>query len=120
MQALKRSRESHGALELDTLEARPIFSDNTLADLAPDPSNRAKELIEEGKMKASDFPDLAAEDFIKEPQTSLVDGAVFDALDTVKIVTGHRGESLRQYIHVDLQAIRAAMAMIPRLSSSRA
>ena len=40
----------------------------------------AKELIEEGKMQASDFPDLATEDFIKAPQTSLVDGAVFDAL----------------------------------------
>ena len=44
---LKRMRESRGALELDTLETRPIFSDNTLADLAPDESNRAKELIED-------------------------------------------------------------------------
>jgi integrase len=40
--------------------------------------------------------------------------------ETVKSVTGHRGESLRQYIHVDLQALRAATAMIPRISSSRA
>lgn len=38
----------------------------------------AKELIAEGKMKASDFPDLDAEDFIKPPQTSRLDGAVFD------------------------------------------
>ena len=39
----------------------------------------AKELIAEGKMQASDFPDLAAESFIKPPQTSVLDGAVFDA-----------------------------------------
>ncbi|HQQ62369.1 MAG TPA: CmpA/NrtA family ABC transporter substrate-binding protein [Pseudomonadales bacterium] len=39
----------------------------------------AKELIAEGKMKASDFPDLATVKFVKEPQTSLLDGAVFDA-----------------------------------------
>ena len=50
---LKRMRESHGALELDTLEARPIFSDNTLADLAPDPSNHAKELIEDFMVAAN-------------------------------------------------------------------
>ena len=50
---LKRMREAHGALELDTLEARPIFSDNTLADLAPDPSNHAKELIEDFMVAAN-------------------------------------------------------------------
>ena len=50
---LKRARESQGALELDTLEARAIFSDNTLADLAPDPSNRAKELIEDFMVAAN-------------------------------------------------------------------
>ena len=52
-QALKRMRESRGALALDTLEARPIFSDDTLADLAPDPSNRAKEMIEDFMVAAN-------------------------------------------------------------------
>jgi len=52
-QALKRMRESRGALELDTLETRPIFSDDTLADLAPDASNRAKELIEDFMVAAN-------------------------------------------------------------------
>src|SRR6202008_2875577 len=50
---LKRMRESRGALQLDTLETRPIFSDDTLADLAPDESNRAKELIEDFMVAAN-------------------------------------------------------------------
>jgi exoribonuclease-2 len=51
--ALKRRRESRGALELDTLETRPIFSDGTLADLAPDESNVAKEMIEDFMVAAN-------------------------------------------------------------------
>jgi len=50
---LKRIREARGALSLDTLETRPIFSDGTLADLAPDASNRAKELIEDFMVAAN-------------------------------------------------------------------
>ena len=46
-------REARGALELETLEARPIFDDGTLADLAPDESNRAKELIEDFMVAAN-------------------------------------------------------------------
>ena len=52
-QALKRLRETRGSLQLDTLETRPIFSDGTLADLAPDASNRAKELIEDFMVAAN-------------------------------------------------------------------
>jgi exoribonuclease-2 len=52
-QALKRRRDERGALALDTLETRPIFSDGTLCDLAPDPSNRAKELIEDFMVAAN-------------------------------------------------------------------
>lgn len=52
-QALKRRRTQRGALELDTLEARPIFSDGVLADLAPDESNRAKEIIEDFMVAAN-------------------------------------------------------------------
>ncbi|MFO1305021.1 MAG: RNB domain-containing ribonuclease [Burkholderiales bacterium] len=52
-QRLKRMRESRGALDLDTLEARPIMSDRTLSDLAPDESNHAKELIEDFMVAAN-------------------------------------------------------------------
>jgi VacB/RNase II family 3'-5' exoribonuclease len=52
-QHLKRMRQARGALELDTLETRAIFSDGTLADLAPDESNRAKELIEDFMVAAN-------------------------------------------------------------------
>jgi exoribonuclease-2 len=46
-QRLKRSRCERGALTLETLEVRPVFVDGgALADLRPDPKNRAKELIE--------------------------------------------------------------------------
>ena len=51
--ALKTRRESRGALELDTLETRPLFSDGTLKDLAPDASNVAKELIEDFMVAAN-------------------------------------------------------------------
>jgi exoribonuclease-2 len=50
---LKRKREARGTLELDTLEARPILRDRTLADLAPDTSNHAKELIEDFMVAAN-------------------------------------------------------------------
>lgn len=38
----------------------------------------ARELIAEGKMKASDFPDLDKETGFKGPQTGFIDGVVFD------------------------------------------
>ena len=52
-QNLKRMREKRGALTLDTLETRPIFSDGTLSDLSPDESNHAKELIEDFMVAAN-------------------------------------------------------------------
>jgi len=45
-QQLKRSRHARGALNLETLEVRPVFSGSDLTDLRPDAKNRAKELIE--------------------------------------------------------------------------
>jgi VacB/RNase II family 3'-5' exoribonuclease len=45
-QALKRRRHEDGALELQTIEARAVFDDGRLVDLAAEPPNRAKELIE--------------------------------------------------------------------------
>lgn len=38
----------------------------------------AKELIAEGKMKASEFPDFAKEDGYKAPQTEFIDGVTYD------------------------------------------
>ncbi len=52
-QTLKHRRMQRGALELDTLESRPIIFDGVLADLAPDESNRAKEIIEDFMVAAN-------------------------------------------------------------------
>lgn len=38
----------------------------------------AKELIAEGKLKASEFPDFATEDGFKPPQTHFIDGITYD------------------------------------------
>jgi nitrate/nitrite transport system substrate-binding protein len=38
----------------------------------------ARELIAEGKMKASDFPDFAEEDGFRDPQTEFIDAVTFD------------------------------------------
>ncbi|HXN08172.1 MAG TPA: RNB domain-containing ribonuclease, partial [Candidatus Acidoferrales bacterium] len=46
-QALKRRRQTKGALEFDTAENRAVYEGGVLIDLQPDPKNRAQELIEE-------------------------------------------------------------------------
>jgi exoribonuclease-2 len=46
-QALKSRRHQMGALTLKTIEARPIFEEETLRDLAEQQVNRATELIED-------------------------------------------------------------------------
>ena len=46
-QALKGQRHAHGALNLETLEARAVFDGSVLIDLQPNPKNRAQELIED-------------------------------------------------------------------------
>jgi exoribonuclease-2 len=45
--ALKERRHAMGALTLTTIEARPVFEDDTLRDLAESQHNRATELIED-------------------------------------------------------------------------
>jgi len=45
--ALKERRHAMGALTLTTIEARPVFDDGTLRDLAESQHNRATELIED-------------------------------------------------------------------------
>jgi exoribonuclease-2 len=52
-QALKRLRHQHGALSLETLETRPVFEGDILADLRPDEKNRAKQLIEDFMIAAN-------------------------------------------------------------------
>jgi exoribonuclease-2 len=46
-QALRKQRHIHGALSLETVEARPVFDGDTLSDLRGDRRNRAKDLIED-------------------------------------------------------------------------
>ncbi len=46
-QTMRGLRHEHGALGLETLEARPIFEGDALTDLLPDEDNRAKQIIED-------------------------------------------------------------------------
>jgi|HubBroStandDraft_3_1064219.scaffolds.fasta_scaffold13269_1 VacB/RNase II family 3'-5' exoribonuclease len=52
-QRLRRRRFEHGALNLETMQPRPVFDGDTLADLQPDTKNRAKELIEDFMIAAN-------------------------------------------------------------------
>jgi exoribonuclease-2 len=46
-QKLRALRHQQGALDLETLEARPVFDGDELQDLAADKRNRAKDIIED-------------------------------------------------------------------------
>src|SRR5262249_16775358 len=46
-QLLRARRLEHGALPLETIEARAVFDDGTLTDLVTEHRNRAKDLIED-------------------------------------------------------------------------
>ena len=46
-QAMRQRRHAHGALTLETLQPRPVFAGDDIADLRSDTKNRAKELIED-------------------------------------------------------------------------
>ncbi len=52
-QQLKGLRHEHGALDLQTLEARPILAGDEIQDLQVDERNRAKELIEDFMITAN-------------------------------------------------------------------
>jgi len=52
-QKMRLLRHVHGALVLETIEANPVFSGDTLVDLIPDNPNRAKELIEDFMIAAN-------------------------------------------------------------------
>jgi VacB/RNase II family 3'-5' exoribonuclease len=46
-QALRRVRFERGALNFETVQAKPVFNDGVLTDMRADERNRAKELIED-------------------------------------------------------------------------
>jgi len=52
-QQLKALRHQHGALDLETIEARPVFDGNELKDLQADTKNRAKDIIEDFMIAAN-------------------------------------------------------------------
>ncbi|MEO7034356.1 MAG: RNB domain-containing ribonuclease, partial [Polyangiaceae bacterium] len=52
-QQLRKLRFEHGALTLETLEARAVFDGGTLSDLVPEGRNRAKDLIEDFMIAAN-------------------------------------------------------------------
>jgi exoribonuclease-2 len=52
-QAMKALRHRRGALSLEGIEARAVFDGDALADLRPDESNRAKQLIEDFMIAAN-------------------------------------------------------------------
>ena len=52
-QQLKVLRHEHGALDLETLEARPVFEEETIRDLRVEGRNRAREIIEDFMIAAN-------------------------------------------------------------------
>jgi exoribonuclease-2 len=52
-QKIKAFRHEHGALDLETIEARPVFVEDEIRDLAIERKNRAKELIEDFMIAAN-------------------------------------------------------------------
>jgi len=52
-QKLKTIRHTHGALNLETIEARPVFAAEVLTDLTVDTMNRAKDIIQDFMIAAN-------------------------------------------------------------------
>ena len=52
-QELRRERHENGALDLETIEARPVFDGEAIRDLHEERPNRAKELIEDFMIAAN-------------------------------------------------------------------
>ena len=52
-QQLKALRHEHGALDLETIEARPVFAGEEIQDLRTEERNRAKEIIEDFMIAAN-------------------------------------------------------------------
>jgi VacB/RNase II family 3'-5' exoribonuclease len=54
-QKLRAKRHLRGALELQTLESRPVFADGEIKDLQLEQTNRAKQIIEDFMIAANDI-----------------------------------------------------------------
>ncbi len=52
-QSMKNFRHVHGALSLETIEAKPIFDGDQIRDLEVEEKNRAKEIIEDFMIAAN-------------------------------------------------------------------
>ena len=52
-QKIRAFRHEHGALDLETIQARPVFDDGQMRDLAVERQNRAKQLIEDFMIAAN-------------------------------------------------------------------
>ena len=52
-QSLKNLRHVHGALSLETIEAKPVFDGDQIRDLEVEEKNRAKEIIEDFMIAAN-------------------------------------------------------------------
>jgi exoribonuclease R len=52
-QKLKARRHQHGTLDLETIEARPVFDGDEIKDLEADKKNRAKDIIEDFMIAAN-------------------------------------------------------------------
>jgi VacB/RNase II family 3'-5' exoribonuclease len=65
-QKLRSKRHLRGALELQTLEARPIFAGDQIQDLQLEESNRAREIIEDFMIATNDVTAL----FLQSKQIS--------------------------------------------------
>jgi VacB/RNase II family 3'-5' exoribonuclease len=52
-QSLRAVRRARGALDLETIEAQPVFNAGVLSDLRPEETNAAKQLIEEFMVAAN-------------------------------------------------------------------
>jgi VacB/RNase II family 3'-5' exoribonuclease len=52
-QSMKAFRHTHGALNLETIEARPVFDADELKDLEAEKKNRAKDIIEDFMIAAN-------------------------------------------------------------------
>ena len=50
---MKNLRHVHGALSLETIEAKPIFDGDQIRDLEVEEKNRAKEIIEDFMIAAN-------------------------------------------------------------------
>jgi VacB/RNase II family 3'-5' exoribonuclease len=61
-QELRALRHKRGALELQTLEAHPVFDGDEIKDLQMDETNRARELIEDFMITANDVTALFLKD----------------------------------------------------------